>query len=245
MGGANGRQRAPDELRLLEIVPDPLEYPPGSALVRWGRTHVLCAVSVEERLPSWKVGSATGWLTAEYALLPAATHTRTERDRNRLRPDGRTQEISRLLGRSLRAVVDLAALGPRTLHVDCDVLQADGGTRCAAITGAQVALALALRRLTERRQLPRSPLLRRIAAVSAGIVDGQPLLDLDYADDHRAEVDVNFVLTDAGELVELQGTGEKRPFTFAELDALILLVRGALPQLGAAQEQALARATRT
>ncbi|MBM4320317.1 MAG: ribonuclease PH [Deltaproteobacteria bacterium] len=239
MTRARVRERAADELRPIEILPDVLEYPAGSALVHWGKNRVLCAVSVEEQLPAWKKNSDTGWLTAEYGMLPAATHTRSDRERSRGKPDGRSLEISRLVGRSLRAALDLQKLGPRTLHVDCDVLQADGGTRGAAITGASVALELALRRLRSQGRLREQPLRFRLAAVSAGLLDGQPLLDLDYADDHRAQVDVNFVLTAHGELVEVQGTAEGRPFTFGELEALAGLARQALPRLLAVQERAL------
>lgn len=236
------RSRPPGELRDLEILPDVLDHPASSVLVRWGKNRVLVAVSVEDRLPSWKEPGRSGWLTAEYGMLPAATHTRNERERSRGKPDARSSEISRLVGRALRAAVDLDRLGPLTLRIDCDVLQADGGTRCAAITGSAVALELALRRLQQEGRVPEGALRRRVAAVSAGLVHGQPLLDLDYADDHQAEVDINFVLTGQGELVEVQGTAEGRPFTFAELEALGGLARRALPRLLAAQDEALARA---
>ncbi len=233
------RARGPGALRPLQILPDPLELPLASAQVRWGRNWVLCAVSLEERVPGWRSPEQGGWVTAEYGMLPAATGRRNERERERRRPDARSLEISRLLGRSLRAMVDLPALGARTLRVDCDVLQADGGTRCASITGGAMALELALERLVRLGRLERSPLLGRVAAVSAGLVDGELLLDLDYSEDHRAELDINFVLAQDGRLVEVQGTGEGAPFSLEQMTRLATMAQAALPELHAAQEAGL------
>src|SRR5205814_4336923 len=195
--------RRPDQLRPLELEPDFLEQPHGSVLFAQGRTKVLCTASVQEGVPRWLYGKGRGWLTAEYSLLPASTGDRTEREASRGRLGGRTVEIQRLIGRSLRAVTDFEALGERTLWVDCDVLQADGGTRCAAISGAYVAARRALERFGLSRTLTES-----VAAVSVGIVDGEPLLDLDYSEDSQAEVDMNVVMTGAGALVEVQATAE-------------------------------------
>ncbi len=211
--------RPADALRPTRITPGVLDYAEGSALIEVGRTRVLCAASVENRVPPFLLGQGQGWITAEYALLPRSTLTRTPRERGQV--GGRTMEIQRLIGRSLRAVTDLAALGERTITVDCDVLQADGGTRTAAITGAYVALALALDRLRRDGGLAISPLRTAVAAVSVGVVDGELLLDLCYEEDSRAAVDCNVVWTADGRLVEVQGTAEGDPFDRAALDALL------------------------
>lgn len=211
--------RAPGDLRPVSVQPHAAPYAEGSCLISMGSTRVLCAASVEESAPGWRKGSGKGWVTAEYAMLPRATHTRTSRERGSL--GGRTQEIQRLVGRSLRACVDLAALGERTIRVDCDVLQADGGTRTAAITGGSIALELACRWLAERGQLAESPFRTRVAAVSVGVVDGRVLLDLDYSEDSTAEVDLNVVALAGGGLVEVQGTAERAPFSPPQLFEMV------------------------
>jgi ribonuclease PH len=231
--------RTPDEMRPLRITPGYLTFADGSAMIELGETRVLCAVSVEERLPAFLRGQGSGWITAEYAMLPRATPTRTPRESGLLRQGGRSQEIQRLIGRSLRAAVDLVALGERTLTIDCDVVQADGGTRTAAITGGYVALVLALRRIVEKGLLPRIPVLFAVAATSVGIVDGQPLLDLCYAEDARAEVDFNAVMTEQGEFVEVQGTAEGASFSRKTMDDLIDLAGGGIRRLFRAQQDAL------
>ena len=228
--------RAADELRPVRITPGALAYAEGSALIETGDTRVLCAVSVEDGVPRFLRGAGQGWVTAEYAMLPRSTNTRTPRSAS---SGGRAREIQRLIGRSLRAVVELGALGERTLTVDCDVLQADGGTRTAAITGAYVALRLALDGMGERGQLSGPPLRAAVAATSVGMVDGRPLLDLCYAEDHRADVDVNLVMTDAGEFIEIQGTAEGAVFSRASLDAMLELGESGIRQLLAAQRAAL------
>ncbi len=235
MARSDGRQ--PDQLRPLEITPGAARYAEGSALIACGNTRVLCAASVEEHVPGWLRGQGRGWVTAEYALLPRATHTRNRRERNGA--GGRTKEIERLIGRSLRAAVDLPALGERLITVDCDVLQADGGTRTAAITGGYVALAMACARLVEQGKLARSPLARAVAAVSAGIVGGQLLLDLDYGEDSAADMDCNVVMTDAGAFVEVQGTAEGEPVPRERLDALLDLAAGGVARLLELQRGAL------
>ncbi|NNF26914.1 MAG: ribonuclease PH [Gemmatimonadetes bacterium] len=229
--------RKAHELRPIELTLDAAPYAEGSCLVAFGNTHVLCAASVEEGLPSWRKESGMGWVTGEYAMLPRATHTRSRRERQGAK--GRTREIERLIGRSLRAVVDYARLGPRTVTVDCDVLQADGGTRTAAITGGFVALSLAMDRLVGRGELARSPVLSEVAAVSVGLVDGQPLLDLEYKEDVRADVDMNVVALAGGRLVEVQGTAEGQPFSRDEHDALLDLALAGIDELLALQAQAL------
>jgi ribonuclease PH len=233
----NGREH--DQLRELEIVPNPMPYAEGSALIKVGNTHVLCAASVDDRVPRWMANKGRGWVTAEYSMLPRATKERTNREAVSGKQGGRTVEIQRLIGRALRAVVDLEALGERQIILDCDVLQADGGTRCASITGAYVALALAIRRLQNGRKLKRDPLKGAVAAVSVGIVRGAPLLDLDYSEDGAADVDFNVVMTDAHAFVELQGTAEKEPFLPGTLDELLVLASMGLDQLFAAQREAL------
>jgi ribonuclease PH len=215
--------RGSGELRPTTIEPGFVRTATGSALISSGDTRVICTASIQESVPRWLVGRERGWLTAEYGMLPASTGKRKQRDVTRGRPDGRTVEIQRLIGRSLRGVIDFDALGERTIYVDCDVLQADGGTRCAAITGGYVALEVACRRLVSEGVLERLPLTGSIAAVSCGVIDGEPLLDLDYAEDSAAEVDANVVMTGDGGLVEVQATAERTPLSRAHLDELLLL----------------------
>jgi ribonuclease PH len=229
--------RRPDELRPLELQPDYLEQPHGSVLFSQGKTKVLCTASIQEGVPRWLYGKGRGWLTAEYSLLPASTGDRTEREASRGKQGGRTVEIQRLIGRSIRAVTDFGALGERTLWVDCDVLQADGGTRCAAISGAYVAARRALDRFGLSKALTGS-----VAAVSVGLVGGTPLLDLDYSEDSTAEVDMNVVMTGAAELVEVQATAEQTPFSRASLDELLELAAAGIEELAAAQDEAVAAA---
>jgi ribonuclease PH len=229
--------RRPDELRPLELLPDYLEQPHGSVLFSEGKTKVLCTASIQEGVPRWLYGKGRGWLTAEYSLLPASTGDRTDREASRGKQGGRTVEIQRLIGRSIRAVTDFEALGERTLWVDCDVLQADGGTRCAAICGAYVAARRALDRFGLSKALTGS-----VAAVSVGIVGGVPLLDLDYSEDSTAEVDMNVVMAGSGELVEVQATAEQTPFSRAALDELLELAAVGIEELAAAQEEAVAAA---
>jgi ribonuclease PH len=229
--------RRPDELRPLELLPDYLEQPHGSVLFSQGKTKVLCTASIQEGVPRWLYGKGRGWLTAEYSLLPASTGERTDREASRGKQGGRTVEIQRLIGRSIRAVTDFEALGERTLWLDCDVLQADGGTRCAAISGAYVAARRALDRFGLSKTLTGS-----VAAVSVGIVGGNGLLDLDYSEDSTAEVDMNVVMTGEGALVEVQATAEKTPFSRASLDELLELAAAGIEQLSAAQDEAVAAA---
>ncbi len=233
----DGRQ--PDQLRPLQIIPGTATFAEGSALITMGGTHVLCTASVEAGVPPWLRGQGRGWVTAEYALLPRATQTRTRRERNGA--SGRTQEIQRLIGRSLRAAVELEALGDYTITVDCDVLQADGGTRTAAITGGYVALALAIRRMRNDGLLSTDPLRCAIAAISAGVVGGAVLLDLDYSEDHIADVDCNIVQTSLGTLVEVQSTAEGTPLHRAQLDELLDLAGQGISTLLAVQQEALGR----
>ncbi len=235
---ASGRGFA--QLRPLSIVTGAMPNAEGSVLLTLGNTRVLCAATVEDRLPRWLVGQRRGWVTAEYSMLPRATRERTTREAVGGKQGGRTVEIQRLIGRSLRAVVDLGALGERQITVDCDVLQADGGTRCASITGGYVAMALAVQHLRDRGDIKRSPLRGAVAAVSVGVVQGRPLLDLDYAEDATADVDANIVMTADGRFVELQSTAEREPFTAEALDALLQLARSGLGELSAAQQSALA-----
>jgi ribonuclease PH len=230
--------RRPDEIRPVTIEPGFLKYAEGSALISVGNTRVLCAATVEERVPQWMKGRGTGWVTAEYAMLPRATHDRTQREASKGRLGGRTHEIQRIIGRALRAVTDTVKLGERTLWVDCDVLQADGGTRTAAVTGAYVALALALRTLFDPADR-RWPLSGAVAAISVGIVDGYPMLDLAYDEDSRAHVDMNVFMTDAGRFVELQGTAEAAPFDRRDLDALLGIAARGIEQLFELQRSVL------
>ena len=215
------------------------DYAPGSVLYECGKTRVLCTATVEEAVPEFLEGKASGWVTAEYGMLPASTGDRKQRDVSKGRPDGRTVEIQRLIGRSLRGVIDFEALGERTIYIDCDVLQADGGTRCASITGGFVALELAVRKLMEDGLLQRSPLTGSVAAVSCGIVDGVPLLDLDYPEDSSAEVDANVVMTGDGGLVEVQATAERTPLSRAHLDDLLALAGGGIEELRQIQAAAV------
>ncbi|WP_429884510.1 ribonuclease PH [Geoalkalibacter halelectricus] len=231
--------RRADQLRTIAFQRGFTRYAEGSVLVSFGETRVLCNATVEESVPSFLRGEGRGWVTAEYSMLPRATQTRSPREASRGKVGGRTHEIQRLIGRSLRAVVDLAALGERTIQIDCDVLQADGGTRTASITGAYVALVDAVAGLLDRGLIAASPVREPVAAVSAGLVEGVPLLDLNYEEDFRAAVDMNFVITGSGRFVEVQGTAEDHPFTLAELDALRDLALGGCRDLVRLQQQAL------
>src|SRR2546421_10295782 len=231
--------RGPAEMRPTTIEPGFVRTATGSALISIGETRVICTASAEESVPRWMAGRGSGWVTAEYGMLPASTGARKQRDVTRGRPDGRTVEIQRLIGRSVRGVVDFDALGERTVYLDCDVLEADGGTRCAAITGAYVALHLALSRMIGEGTLGALPLTQSIAAVSCGIVGGQPLLDLDYSEDSTAEVDANVVMTGDGGLVEVQATAERTPLSRASLDELLALAAAGIEQLRAAQLEAV------
>ena len=235
MSAARHDGRRPDQLRDLDLQPDFLEQPHGSILYAQGRTVVLCTATVEEAIPRWLRGKGKGWMTAEYSMLPASTGERTQRGVSRGRPDGRTVEIQRLIGRALRSVCDFKALGERTLWLDCDVLQADGGTRCAAISGAYVAARRALDRFGLSRALAGS-----VAAVSVGIVDGEPRLDLEYTEDSAADVDMNVVMTGDGRLVEVQATAEGEPFTRELMDQLIDLASDGIARIAEAQERAFA-----
>ncbi|MBV9268752.1 MAG: ribonuclease PH [Acidobacteriaceae bacterium] len=232
--------RHPGDLRTTRVTPSFLATAEGSALIESGNTRVLCTATVEDTVPPFLRGTGKGWITAEYAMLPRATITRTPREVTKGKPSGRTHEIQRLIGRSLRAVVDLVALGERSIIIDCDVLQADGGTRTASITGAYVALAIALKTLVDYKAISRSPLLDSVAAVSVGILAGTPLLDLNYDEDSRADVDMNVVLTGSDQFVELQATSERRPFDDAQLLAMMQLARTGIAQLRSIQEAALA-----
>jgi ribonuclease PH len=232
--------RRPEELRSLTIEANVARHAEGSAAIRLGHTHVHCTASVEERVPPFLKGSGSGWVTAEYGMLPRSTHTRSAREAASGRQGGRTHEIQRLIGRSLRSVVELRGLGERTITLDCDVLQADGGTRCAAITAACVALAQALARLTREGRIARWPLRETVAAVSVGVCAGQAVLDLAYEEDAEAEVDCNVVATASGRFVEIQGTAERRPFTQERLTELLALARKGLDELSALQEKVLA-----
>jgi ribonuclease PH len=231
------KDRAPDQLRPVTLQPNFTEHAEGSVLCSFGRTRVLCTATAEERVPSHVKGSGRGWVTAEYGMLPRATHTRSDREAAKGKQSGRTQEIQRLIGRALRAAVDLQAMGERQVLIDCDVLQADGGTRTAAITGAYVALGIALRRMQRDKAL-RAP----VAAVSIGILGGQVLLDLDYEEDFAAEVDMNVVGNAGGELLEVQGTAEKKAFSPAQLTAMVALAQKGLSELHQTQLAAIAQA---
>jgi ribonuclease PH len=232
--------RAPDALRPISIERNVARYAEGSCLVKFGSTHVLCTASLEDKPPPWLRGQGRGWVTAEYAMLPRATHTRTRREVSSGKPSGRTQEIQRLIGRSLRAVVNLQAMGERQITVDCDVIQADGGTRTASITGAWVALRDCLEWMRARSIIKDSPLRDHVAAVSCGIYQGTPVLDLDYAEDSEAQTDANFVIAGSGALVEVQASAEGAVFSEAELGAMMTLAKGGIAQLVTLQKQALA-----
>ena len=233
--------RQTEELRALGLEKGVQLHASGSCLVKLGRTHVLCAASLEERVPGWMKGKGSGWLTAEYGMLPAATNTRSDREAARGKQQGRTVEIQRLIGRSLRQAVDLAALGERTLTVDCDVINADGGTRCAAITGAYVALCDAVAVLLEKGLIQESPILDSIAAISVGMGAAGPLLDLDYLEDSSCETDMNVVMTGAGKFVEIQGTAEGVPFSKEDMGKLVGLAENGIAQLIGEQKKALAQ----
>src|SRR5689334_18062511 len=232
--------RAGDELRAVTFIPDFLPAATGSVLIEQGNTRVICTASVQENVPRWMAGQGRGWVTAEYGMLPASTGDRKQRDATRGRQDGRTVEIQRLIGRSLRGIVDFQALGERTIYLDCDVLTADGGTRCASITGAFVALELACRRLIAEGKLERAPLNGTVAAISCGIVEGTALLDLDYSEDSTAEVDANVVMTGEGGLVEVQATAERTPLQRAHLDELLGLAAAGIHELREVQAAAVA-----
>jgi ribonuclease PH len=231
--------RAPDELRPVKITRGFSKHAEGSVLIEAGDTKVLCTASIEDTVPQFLRGKGQGWVTAEYGMLPRSTHTRTAREAARGKQSGRTQEIQRLIGRSLRAVLDLRALGERTITIDCDVLQADGGTRTASVTGGCVALMLACESLLRKRGLPVSPVHGQVAAISVGIVAGTPMLDLDYAEDSQAETDMNVIMNNGGAFVEIQGTAEGHAFRRDELDALLNLATAGIGQLFAVQSQAL------
>ena len=231
--------RAADQLRPVRITRHYTMHAEGSVLIEFGNTKVLCTASVEERVPPHKRGSGEGWVTAEYGMLPRSTHTRSDREAARGKQSGRTQEIQRLIGRSMRAVFDLKALGERTIHLDCDVLQADGGTRTAAITGAFVAAQDAVAKLITERKLISSPITAAVAAVSVGIVQGTPLLDLEYVEDVSCDTDMNVVMTGAGHFVEVQGTAEGAAFTRAEMDELLRLAEKGIGELVVMQQEAL------
>ena len=239
MSRERSRGRAPSDLRPITIEANFVRPATGSALISCGETRVICTASVEESVPRWMQGQGRGWVTAEYGMLPASTGERKQRDVSKGRPDGRTVEIQRLIGRSIRGIVDFEALGERTVYIDCDVLQADGGTRCASITGGYVALALAARRLVGEGKLERSPLNATLAAVSCGVVDGVALLDLDYPEDSTAEVDANVVMTGDGGLIEVQATAERTPLSRASLDELLALAQHGVEELRVAQTRAI------
>jgi ribonuclease PH len=233
--------RAPDQLRSVSLEPGFSRHAEGSCLVKFGDTHVLCTASVDERVPPWMRNTGRGWVTAEYGMLPRSTHTRTDREAARGKQSGRTQEIQRLIGRSLRAVVDLAAMGERQINIDCDVLQADGGTRTASITGSWVALHFAFERLIKEGKLTNSPITGQVAAVSCGLWEGTPVLDLDYPEDSKAQADANFVLTGSGGIVEVQGTAEDKPFSEPEFIALLELAKKGIGELTRLQRLAIGK----
>ncbi|NMN57529.1 ribonuclease PH [Xanthobacter sp. SG618] len=232
-------KRAPDEMRAVSFERGVMRHAEGSCLVKFGDTHVLVSATLEERLPPWLKGQGRGWVTAEYSMLPRATHDRTRRESTTGKQSGRTQEIQRLIGRSLRSVTDLVAMGEKQITIDCDVLQADGGTRTASITGAWIALHDCLSWMKSRSMIKEMPLKQHLAAVSCGIYEGTPVLDLDYAEDSVAETDANFVMTGTGGIVEIQGTAEKTPFTQDELLSLLSLARSGVDQLVSLQKLAV------
>ncbi|MBS28239.1 MAG: ribonuclease PH [Alphaproteobacteria bacterium] len=232
-------RRAPDEMRRVRLKPGAAKYAEGSCLAMFGNTHVLCAASIEDRVPPWMRGGGSGWVTAEYGMLPRSTHTRSTREAARGKQSGRTQEIQRLIGRSLRAVTDMEALGERQIRLDCDVLQADGGTRTAAITGACVALYLACDGLVKSGDISANPVRELVAAISCGIYQDTAVLDLDYPEDSSAQADSNFVLTERGHIVEVQGTAEEKPFTRSQFIRLLDLARGGTRDLFQLQRKAI------
>ena len=234
--------RKPQQMRPVKVTPGFLLTAEGSVMIEVGNTRVLCAATVEESVPQWMRGSGRGWVTGEYSLLPRSTVTRTQREVNKGRPSGRTMEIQRLIGRSLRSVVDLEALGERSVIVDCDVLQADGGTRTASITGAYIAMAAALRQLREYRTLTKNPLKDMVAATSVGVVNGVPMIDLNYEEDSSAAVDMNVVMTGSGEFVEIQATGERNTYTEEQLIQMLALARTGIVELLTIQRAAIANA---
>ena len=234
--------RAPDQLRKISLEPGFSRHAEGSCLVKFGDTHVLCTASVDERVPPWMRNSGKGWVTAEYGMLPRSTHTRTDREAARGKQSGRTQEIQRLIGRSLRAVVDLQAMGERQINIDCDVLQADGGTRTASITGAWVALHFAFDRLIKEGKLTANPMTGQVAAVSCGLFEGAAVLDLDYPEDSKAQADANFVLTGDGGIVEVQGTAEEKPFSEPQFMELLVLAKKGVTELTHLQRLAIGKA---
>ena len=231
--------RSVEDLRPVSIMPNAFPHAEGSAYIKVGDTHVICSATVEERVPGWMKGTGRGWVTAEYGMLPRATGQRTEREATRGSQKGRTVEIQRLIGRALRAGVDLEKLGERQVIIDCDVIRADGGTRCASITGAWVALAMACRRMMDEKRLRAYPITNQIGAVSVGVVRGVPMVDLDYREDSRADVDVNVVMTEKSEYVEIQGTAEAAPFGFSTLEEMLVLASSAIDQLFALQLEAI------
>ena len=231
--------RAPDQLRPVSLEPGFSRHAEGSCLIKFGDTHVLCTASVDERVPPWMRNSGRGWVTAEYGMLPRSTHTRTDREAARGKQSGRTQEIQRLIGRALRAVVNLPAMGERQINIDCDVLQADGGTRTASITGSWVALHFAFERLIKEGKLAASPMTGQVAAVSCGLWEGTPVLDLDYPEDSKAQADANFVLTGDGGIVEVQGTAEEKPFTEVQFLNLLELAKKGVGELARLQRLAI------
>jgi ribonuclease PH len=233
--------RAPDQLRPVSLEPGFSRHAEGSCLVKFGDTHVLCTASVDDRVPPWMRNSGRGWVTAEYGMLPRSTHTRTDREAARGRQSGRTQEIQRLIGRALRAVVNLPAMGERQVNIDCDVLQADGGTRTASITGSWVALHFAFERLIKEGKLAVNPITGQVAAVSCGLWQGTPVLDLDYPEDSKAQADANFVLTGDGGIVEVQGTAEEKPFTEEQFMVLLGLAKKGVSELVRLQRLAIGR----
>jgi ribonuclease PH len=237
--GARPSGRAADRLRAIELVVDVNRYAEGSCLAKFGNTHVLCTATIEEKAPPFLKGSGKGWVTAEYGMLPRSTHTRTDREAAKGKQSGRTQEIQRLIGRSLRAVTDLTGFGERQIRLDCDVIQADGGTRTAAITGSYVALYLAFKFMKEMGAVKQIPLIDQVAAVSCGIHNGQCILDLEYEEDSAAEADANFVLTGSGGIVEIQGTAEKNAFTEEQFLQLLKLARQGIGELNRLQKQVL------
>jgi ribonuclease PH len=233
--------RAPDQLRPVSLEPGFSRHAEGSCLVKFGDTHVLCTASVDERVPPWMRNTGRGWVTAEYGMLPRSTHTRTEREAARGRQSGRTQEIQRLIGRALRAVVNLPAMGERQISIDCDVLQADGGTRTASITGSWVALHFAFERLIKEGKLAINPIAGQVAAVSCGLWQGTPVLDLDYPEDSKAQADANFVLTGDGGIVEVQGTAEEKPFSEEQFMTLLALAKKGVGELARLQRLAIGK----
>lgn len=231
--------RAQGQLRTIEIIPHYSRHAEGSCLVKFGDTHVLCTASVEEKIPGWMKGLGKGWITAEYGMLPRSTHSRMDREAAKGKQSGRTQEIQRLVGRALRAVVNMQALGERQIKIDCDVIQADGGTRTASVTGGYVAMALAMQHLVKIGAIPKMPLTDSVAAISCGIYNGVPVLDLDYNEDSEADTDANFVITGKGGIVEIQGTAEKDPFTQEQFLELLDLARKGCGELKELQTKAL------